>query len=173
MTLAIPLCHWGPATPSAGEGGGPGVGASQQLLQDPSILPGSLFSPSSEQALPRNRACGCSCHAGRHSLWTPSQIHRTENQLSSFVPHGRAATCVPVEIQSNFIFAYERTRDVSWGEDVQETWMEAFAGAILASFPTASSSSIGEKKPRCSGCCLLATLCGAAQRGPLHALPWL
>lgn len=99
------------------------MGASQQLLQDPSILPGSLFtpSPSSEQALPRNRACGCRCHAGGHSLWTPSQIHRTENQLSSFVPHGRAATCVPVEIQSNFIFAYERTRDVSWGEYLQET----------------------------------------------------
>lgn len=99
------------------------MGASQQLLQDPSILPGSLFTPnpSSEQALPRNRACGCRCHAGGHSLWTPSQIHRTENQLSSFVPHGRAATCVPVEIQSNFIFAYERTRDVSWGEYLQET----------------------------------------------------
>lgn len=78
--------------------------------------PGSLFSPSPsrEQALPRNRACG-------DSVWMPSQIHRAGNQPSSFVTHGRDAIYAPMEIQGNFMFAYQRTLDVFWGEDVQET----------------------------------------------------
>lgn len=40
--------------------------------------------------------------------------------------------------------------------------MEAFAGAVPASFPAVSSSSIVKEKPHCSGCFLLATLGGAS-----------
>lgn len=72
------------------------------------------------------------------------------------------------------MFVYEMTLDdVSWGEYLQETYMEAFAGAVPASLPAVSTQQHCGKKPHCSGCCLLAALCGAARRGPLRALPWL
>lgn len=63
----------------AGGGGRPGMGASHQFLQDTSILPGSLFtpSPSREQALPRIRACGCSCHAGGNRHQAKSTVQET------------------------------------------------------------------------------------------------
>lgn len=103
-------------------GGRPSMEANDQLSQDPSILPGSLFtpSPSREQTLPRNRAHGCSCHAGGDSLWNQAKSTAQEASYPPLSPIG-AATYVPLEIRGNFMFAYERTLDVSWGEDLQET----------------------------------------------------
>lgn len=81
-----------------------------------------LFLP---PAPPGNQPCPEILHVGAAAMregtvWTPSRIHSTANQPSSFVTHSRAAT---VEIQDNFLFAYERTLDVTWGEDLHETWM--------------------------------------------------
>lgn len=101
----------------AGGGGRPGMGASHQFLQDTSILPGSLFtpSPSREQTFPGNRACGAA--AMREGIDTKPNP-QCRKPSSSFVTYSRAATYTPMEIQGNFMFVCERTLDASWGEDL-------------------------------------------------------
>lgn len=101
--VLIALCrgvwwHWPfPCTTgdSAGREGRLGMGASHQLLQDPSILPGSLFtpSPSREQTLPRSRACGCICYAGGDSLC--SQAKSTAGE-TSYPPSSPVAELPPM-----------------------------------------------------------------------------
>lgn len=71
------------------------MGARHQLLQDPSILPGSLYtpSPSREQTLPRNRAQGSSCHAGGDSLWSQA---KSTAQETSYPPSPPIAELPPM-----------------------------------------------------------------------------
>lgn len=114
VALAIPLCHW---RQCRGRRRKTRHGSKSSALagpQHPAWVSFLLPAP------PGNKPCPELVHVGaaatqEGTVWTASQIHSTGNQPSSFVTHSRADT---MGIQGNFMFAYERTLDVSWGEDL-------------------------------------------------------